>query len=212
MRRAGIVFALGLCVLPAAHGELILPLTPEIEHALTPIDSIPTKQELEGDGVFGSSTEALENLVGYSQNKTLDFGVRLRAIRALPHYCPVGACAGTVAHVALVARITDETPVDGDGIASNDAGKRILELRAAIEALGAANSGDPDDVLLLLPFLSNPSRDLRAAAAHALGDICDPVALVPLRARRQVEEGPSGVPHVLEAIADALRDLDQCSP
>lgn len=208
MRRAGIVFALGLCVLPAAHGELILPLAPEIEHALTPIDSIPTKQELEGSAVFGSSEGALAGLVEIVENREdFDFGVRLRAIRALPQYCPAGACAGTPAHVALDTLIRTLDPEDLPTL-----GHFILELRAAIEALGAANSGDPDDVLLLLPFLSNQSRDIRAATAHALGDICDPVAEVPLRARRQVEEGPSGVPHVLDAIEDALRDLDQCSP
>ncbi len=86
-----------------------------------------------------------------------------------------------------------------------------LLLRAAIEALGAAGlgnqGGDPNDVAVLVPFLDNTSRDIRAATARALSDLCDTQAIVPLRTRYLGET----VPQVRLAISAALRDLAQCS-
>jgi len=89
-------------------------------------------------------------------------------------------------------------------------GKVILLLRAAIEAIGVAKAGT-GDVSLLVGFLDNPSRDLRAAAAFALRDLCEQAAVAPLRARYNIEMGSTGVPQVRLAISAALRDLNTCS-
>jgi HEAT repeat protein len=82
-----------------------------------------------------------------------------------------------------------------------------LLLRAAVEALGIARTGNPDDVPRLVPYLDHPSRDIRAATARALRDMCNTGAIVPLRTRYQNEQ----VDQVRLAISTALRDLGQCS-
>ena len=91
--------------------------------------------------------------------------------------------------------------------ASAAAGVEVLELRAAIEALGVI--GLPADVDTLVPLLDKEDcRDIRAAAARALRDIGSSTAIAPLRARLVKEASPQ----VQFAISDALRVLSGTSP
>ncbi|MDQ3364817.1 MAG: HEAT repeat domain-containing protein [Myxococcota bacterium] len=204
MKRLGAIAVVALCALPAAHGDQASALPPNVIHALTPIDSIPTKDEL----VTVLPVDTVSRLAQIAQDATVDVGVRLRAIRALPQFCPIDGCARTTAHDALRALIEDSDP-------AHHSGPPILLLRAAIEALGATGSHpssepteEPNDVQVLVPFLDNASRDIRAATARALRDLCDSQAIVPLRTRYLGET----VPQVRLAISAALRDLAQCSP
>lgn len=192
----GLLVAAALCALPA-HGHNPNELTIAMIHAMTPIDSMLTKQELE---VVFADGDALSGLTALATDPAVDFGVQLRAIRALPQFC-APACAASSAHGTIVSIIQAIDP-------ASPGGPPILRLRAAIEALGVARSGDPADVALLVPFLDNASRDIRAAAARGLRDLCDPQAIVPLRARLNIET----VAQVEVAIEAALRDLGPCSP
>ena len=63
-----------------------------------------------------------------------------------------------------------------------------------------------DDVGLLVGLLDHASRDIRAATARALRDLCNSNAVVPLRMRYTVEP----TEQVKLAISDALRILEQC--
>lgn len=195
MKRVGIIGVIALCTLPA-HGEQQT-LAPSVMHALTPIDANPTKEEL----VRIFPQDAVTQLAQIARDPAADFGVRLRAIRSLPHFCPATSCDNALPHDTVVALIEGISPTD-------HAGRTILLLRAAIETLGVTRSGDPNDVTLLLPFLRNTSRDIRAATARALRDLCDPRAMPELRSRQQLET----VPQVHEALDEAVRDLAQCSP
>lgn len=200
MKHATIIVVLGLvalCALPARGEEI--QLTKNALHALTPIDSVPTKDEI--TRLFPQNTAS--QLATLAADTNVDFGVRLRAIRALPQFC-LPTCAGSAPHQALVALLGSVPP-------SDQAGTSILLLRATIEAIGIAKSGDANDVSRLASFLDNPSRDIRAAAAFALRDLCLQTAVTPLRNRYNVEMGPTGVPQVRLAISAALRDLGTCS-
>jgi HEAT repeat protein len=186
-----IAVLIGLCAVPA-RGELSP--TPQILYTLTSIDTAPTKEELES--VLGNPTppEALTALVQYANGTNIDFGMRLRAIRAIPHFC-----AGQLdeCRSAIIAALggTATTP-----------GQQILRQRAAIEALGAARTGNPEDVALLVGFLKDGSRDIRVAAVRALRDLCDPAAIGPLELHRDE------VKQVQMAITEALTVLQQCGP
>lgn len=190
------VALVGLCALPA-RGEQVQ-LTKSVEHAMTPIDSVPTKDEILA--LFPTNT--VSQLASLATSTSVDFGIRLRAIRALPQFC-MPPCAGSAPHQTLVV-LLQSVPADQEG-------KSILLLRATIEAIGIAKSGDPDDVLRLTKFLENPSRDIRAATAFALRDLCLQSAVTPLRNRYTTEILPTGVPQVRLAISAALRDLGTCS-
>jgi hypothetical protein len=198
MKRVAIIAVLvGLSAL-SAHGESIQ-LTINIMHAMTPIDSVPTKQDIED--IFPQN--AATQLSAIAQDTNIDFGVRLRAIRALPQFC-LPSCANTPPHQTLVTLLASVPAAD-------QAGTSILLLRATIEAIGIAKSTDPDDVTRLAPFLGHTSRDIRAAAAFALRDLCNQAAVTPLRNRYNIEMMPTGIPQVRLAISAALRDLDTCS-
>lgn len=196
MKRAGLIAVIALCALPA-HGDQIA-LTTTVMHAMTPIDSVPTKAELEQ--LFPQNTAS--QLATIAQDAGVDFGVRLRAIRALPQFC-LPACAGTAPHQSLVSLLSSIPP--------DQTGTSILLLRATIEAIGLAKSADPADVTRLVGFLDHPSRDIRAATAFALRDLCIQSAVTPLRERYNLELGAMGVPQVRLAISVALRDLGSCS-
>ena len=99
--------------------------------------------------------------------------------------------------------LSSVSPTDPDG-------KSILLLRATIEAIGIAKSGRTEDVDLLTAFLNNPSRDIRAATAFAMRDLCLQAAVNPLREQYNRENLPGGVPQVRLAISAALRDLGTC--
>lgn len=186
----------GLCALPA-RGEIAPATPPQILHTFTSIDTVPTKQDLES--VLGNPTppQALTALGAYASGPGIDFGMRLRAIRAIPHFCPgqLEECRN-----AIVAVLSDDTGTSG---------LQILRRRAAIEALGAARTGHPDDVPLLVGLLGNDSRDIRVAAVRALRDLCDPAAIGPLQLRRVI---PTEVDQVKKAIDEALAVLPQCGP
>ena len=195
-RRAGTLGWLGvvaaLSALPA-HGEG--PLPREILYTLTSIDTVPTKQDLQT--VLASPDNELTLLRQYSLGTSFDFGMRLRAIRAMPHFC-TGQM--TECRSALLAALDDPAGTPG---------QQILRKRAAIEALGAARSGDPGDVPLLVGYLAHESRDLRVAAVRALRDLCDPAAIGPLQQRRLL---PTEVAQVKQAIDEALGVIAQCGP
>jgi len=203
MKRAWFGFVLALCALPA-YGETPIDAPPtEVEIlTLTPIDSLPTKDEIVSNFEV---TDPVVRLKALAMTPTVDFGIQLRAIRALPQFCPSGggsACNGTAAHDAVLEVIQSVPPDDRSG-------RAILRLRAGIEALGAVKTGNPADVALLVDsFLDHSSRDIRAATARALRDMCQTAAIVPLRARYQQEQ----VAQVRLAISAALRDLGQCQP
>jgi len=186
-------FALGVAAV--AHGDVLV-LTQPMINALTPIDSVPSITQL--TGVFnGSESDALATLrsIALSQG-TVDLGVQLRAIRALTHYCDT-PCGTHEAHATIETIVT--TPRYRDARRGSD----LLILRAAIEALGVLRI--PADATILLPRLDHPSRDIRAAAAHALRDLGNTQAIPALRARYQQEQ----VQQVRIAISDALRVLGQ---
>lgn len=200
MKGRGIALVLAICALPAHGngGETAPP--PEILHMLTPIDCTPTPQELTAR-LGPLPGDALGRLRGYALDPESDFGVRLRATRAIPHFC---RSHPQECHSALFD-IFDQIEQSNDS-----PGKKILRYRAAIEALGAARTGEPgepDALPKLLPFLSHPSRDLRVSAVRALRDLCHQGAVDPLRARLEVEL----VLQVQYAISAALEVLDNCS-
>lgn len=198
MRRAGLIVVASLCTLPAhGDGDAGSPSL-DVIHALTPIDSVPTKEAL--TSVLQSPDNELALLAGYAVDPELDFGMRLRAVRALPHFCPEQPAACRLAIRAVFTHIDSSADAPG---------QKILRRRAAIEALGAARSGNPEDVVFLADFLDDPSRDLRVAAARALRDLCDPAAIDPLQ--RQLA-APNEVAQVIHAVEEALAALQQCGP
>lgn len=197
MRRAWPVVAVALCALPARGAD---PSPTEI-HTLTPIDSVPTKDDI----VRLTGPDAIPRLRELALSSTVDFGVQLRAIHALPSFCTPTCRVDPdgpphPAHAAVLDVIASVSPQDRSG-------RAILRLRAGLESLGLARSGDPEDVELLIPFLDDASRDIRAATARALRDLCLAEAIVPLRSRYQTEQ----VAQVRLAISAALRDLNQCA-
>jgi hypothetical protein len=198
MKRAAIILVLvGLGAL-SAQGESI-PLSSAARYALTPIDTTLTKADLVN--IFPTNTASSVISLAQDGSSNADVGVRLRAIRALPLFC-LPACTGTAPHQALVSLLEQ---VD------DSTGTPILIKRAAIEALGITKSTDGYDVTLLTKFLNDSSRDLRAAAAFAMRDLCNQSAVGPLRARYNIEMMAAGVPQVRHAITAALRDLATCS-
>jgi HEAT repeat protein len=195
----GVAALVALCALPA-HGQQPT-LTPKVLYGLTSIDTAPTREDLQS--ILESPANELSLLRQYALGTNVDFGVRLRATRALSHFCmeqPV-ECRATL------------TAVFDDIDASPDSPGKILRRRAAIEALGDTRTGDPADVPRLLSFLDDPSRDIRVAAVRALRDRCIPTAIQPLRDR--LRSGPSRVPvetveQVRKAIEVAIDVLGQC--
>lgn len=188
-----------LCALPA-DGDTAL-LTPPVIRALTSIDALPSKTAL--DDAFG--TEApLPDLLAIALDPTIDLGIGLRAIRALPAYCPPApqTCGpGTAVHDALISLIdgypaSPRTPHD------------LLRMRAAVEALGATRSGLLEDVDRLMALLGNDSRDVRATVVRAIQNICNRDAIIPLSQYFFNERSRQ----VQLAITAALQDLGQCPP
>ena len=174
-------------------------LSPKVRDTLTTIDTVPTKAQL--DDAFDG--DALPNLSMIAQDKDVDIGVRLRAIHALAKYCPDPCTASEVAHQSLTMLI---------GKTRNDTlGEPIVLLRAAIETIGTLHVGADVDLLLGgasgdASLLDHPSRDIRAATARALRDLCNSQAVIPLRVRYTSEP----TEQVKLAISEALRILGQC--
>jgi len=189
---AAAVLALGSIAL--ATGSL----TQQASNALTAIDSVPSKPLL--DLVFAGAPTAQQDLAAIASDGASDPGIRLRAIEALSQYClqsttPPRCDANDSAHQALLGVLGAN--------ANATSGTSLLALRAAIAALGPLQVAADADVIA--PLLDHDSRDIRATAARALRDLCNPAAVAPLRARAQHE----AVPQVTLAIDDALRVLGQ---
>lgn len=192
-RLALVAFGLTAAVALADDSLSALQLT-----ALTPIDSVPTRSQI--DFAFGDSTTALTKLGALAVDSTADAGIRLRAVHALAKYCGdlTTPCAATdVAHERLTELI---------GVTKMaTAGTPLLMLRAAVETLGPMRVSS--DVGVLVPLLGHASRDIRASTARALQDLCNTQAINPLRAQYSHEQ----VEQVKLAISEALRILAQCS-
>jgi len=189
------VFALGI-----AFGDTALQLSNPQYDTLTPIDSVPSSQQI--TTVFNNSTgDALVGLQALANPPPMsnpDRGVQLRSVRALIHYCATSPCAeNDPAHVTLLAIANDAVYRDARS------GSELLVLRATLESLGVLQI--PSDLNILVPQLQHPSRDIRATAARALRDLGNTQAIGPLRARLTIET----VPQVKTAISDALRVLGQ---
>jgi HEAT repeat protein len=194
MRRGVLACAVVLCAMPA-QGD-ITSLPPAVVDALTQIDTPPSQATL--NEMFSTPQAALDNLRAIALDRTIDPGVELRAIRALPIYCPQ-ACGSTVIHETLHILIDDYNTTPHTPLSQ-------LRLRAAVEALGATRTGLASDVDKLTPLLADRSRDVRVAVAHALRNVCNATAIEPLRALFQTEP----VEQVRVAISAALRDLRLC--
>lgn len=189
-----------LVALAAALATGATALPEKVQNTLTTIDSVPTKTQL--DNVFPTG-EALANLSTIAQDNAADIGIRLRAIHALAKYCPDPVAAGTapctneeLAHQTLTTLITDER--------EETSGSSVLLLRAAIETIGALHV--PEDAGFIEGLLDHPSRDVRAATARALRDLCNAEASTKLRIRYTAES----TEQVKLAISEALRVLGQC--
>jgi len=173
----------------------------EQQNALTPIDTVPTRQQI--DFAFKDSSQTpLQNLSVIATEVGADVGVRLRAIHALAKYCAANPCTtGDVAHQSLVTVISAN--------AHETSGSHVLLLRAAIETIGVMRVGADADYLLTQSLLDHPSRDIRASTARALQEICssNPAVANALRFRYSHEL----TEQVKLAISEALRILGQCS-
>jgi hypothetical protein len=201
MKLVGAACAIVLAVgLRSGAGGPVIPLSNPQYDTLTPIDSVPSSQQI--TKVFNnSSTDALAGLQALAYpgpGQSIDRGVQLRAVRALIHYCASSPCVGTdPAHVTLTSIAND--PV----YANARLGSELLVLRAALESLGTLRV--PADMDIIGAQLQHPSRDIRVAAARALRDLGNTNALPLLRSRYNIEE----VEQVKTAISDALRVLGQ---
>lgn len=193
-----LIGALVIGMLVASASSDPVPLSQHAQNTLTTIDSVPTRQQLDL-ALTNPGQTPLASLSALATDSGSDIGIRLRAIHALGKYCAAATCVDTdTAHVSLQAVI-----------AANRAaltGPNVLLLRAAIETLGAMRVNTDEG--MLVDLLDHPSRDVRAATAGALADICNNQATVRLRVRysRELTE------QVKLAISEALRILGQCSP
>jgi hypothetical protein len=191
-----LVFAVALRVTPVL-GDSALPLSNPQYDTLTPLDSVPSSQQI--TKVFNDSSNALTSLqeiASFPPSSGVDRGVQLRAVRALIHYCATSPCTDLdPAHMTL----------KNIELAYRDvrAGSDLLILRAAIESLGVLKV--PADYTILTAQLQHPSRDIRATTARALRDLGNTQAIPYLRARLNIEQ----VDQVKTALSDALRVLDQ---
>lgn len=167
-------------------------LTERVRNTLTSIDTVPTKIQLD----IAFENQALPNLSTIAQDKTLDVGVRVRAIHALAKYCPDPCSTSELAHQSLTTLINETR--------NETLGEPVVLLRAAIETIGTLQVAS--DVNVLIPLLDHPSRDIRAATARALRDLCNNQAVTPLRVRYTSEP----TDQVKLAISEALRILGQC--
>ena len=197
MRLSAISCAVLLCALPADGSNALL--TQPVIQALTSIDTIPSTVAL--NDAFGTQPP-LDTLLLIARDPTIDLGIGLRAIRALPAYCPAQPqpCGpGTPVHDALILLI--------DGSAAQGTPHDLLRLRAAVEALGATHSGLAGDVDKLMSLLgSSSSRDVRATVVRAIRNVCNSVAISQLGTYFFNE--PSR--QVQLAITAALQDLGRC--
>jgi hypothetical protein len=190
---------LAVCAGAATSARGSTELTQQVQDVLSTMDIVPTQIEL--DTAFNDHASALSGLVVIVNDIGTDSGIRMRAIHALSKYCAAPQCIDSdLAHQTLVSVIEANTDL---AVAT---GTSVVVLRAAVEALGPQRVGT--DLTLLEPLLAHPSRDIRAATAHALRDLCNTEAINSLRTQQQNET--SG--QVRQAITEALRILGQPQP
>ncbi len=168
MRRLPLpVFALAMTLIAAPLWGTPLPVPPSMTalEALSGIDFAPGRSQL--DELFAGDVAAL---VGLANDAAAgDPGIRLRAYRSLAQFSgdPV-AVAGLRTAVARYRNARS--------------GIELLYLVAALDALSAV--GDASDVTVAAQLLeAGDSRDLRAAAARALGALGSPAGCAPLQSR-----------------------------
>ena len=191
MNKFALFFALGVSVAMSDNSQLSQPLL----DVLTPVDSIPSQEDLLT--VFQSDSEAVGKLVDIVSDQSSDVGVELRAIHALTQYRRAEAGVGVIPHDTLVNVVL---PRFGAATSGSD----LLLLAATIQAIGAYPDKDvTNDLTALLPFLGHASRDVRLATAHALRDLGNTNALIPLANQQKIEH----VNQVELAINEALRVL-----
>lgn len=181
-----------------ATGDPVL-LDQDALNTLTAIDMVPTKQQI-NRAFDNDEQKARDSLATIATDPDpQNVAVRLRAIHALAKYCgtPTACTASDVAHQSIASVITANKTAT--------TGSPVLVLRAAIETLGTMKVAA--DVSTLVPLLNHPSRDIRAATARALRDLCNAQAITPLRARYSAET----TDQVKLAISEALRILGTCS-
>lgn len=217
MRPRLLVFAALLCAVPASGGGVDLALAPTSAQvdALTAIETPPTRAVV--DLAFASNpgpTPGQDALLALVNDPMQDLGLQIRAIRALPQYCPPAGCAGTV-HDTL-AMIVDNyrNQLATPALAPQD----VLRLRVAMEALGATQSGLQADVdrLTAPELLHYPSRDVQVTAVNALRnlcspDLCSPGACVQASTAVRALRTSADDTQVDAAVNSALPDLAQCS-
>ncbi|MDX2088541.1 MAG: HEAT repeat domain-containing protein [Kofleriaceae bacterium] len=192
MKKLPLVLALLTGLVVSASGHAVM-LTPEQRNALTQLDALPSRDQLNSVHANDASL-ALQNLRDTAIDPA-DPTVQIRAIGALPQYCGSPCDPANEVHATLVSVVTEPRYRD------SRAGTDLLVLRAGIEALGTLRVAE--DIDLLIPQLAHPSRDIRAAVAHALRDLGNPLAIDALFERYPVET----VPQVQLAIEDALNAL-----
>lgn len=155
-----------------------------IEEALSGIDFLPDRPTL--TNLLSGDLTALVALANQDDG-SLSPGVRIRAYRSL------GLFDDDVARAALTTAINryrnSDTPVEQ------------LYLIAALEALG--DIGGAGDVATISASASHDRRDVRAAAARALGATLEAGACSPLQTQRSRETEAQ----VRLAVDDALRNL-----
>lgn len=177
-------------------------LSSTVRDTLTKIDSIPSRDALEH--AFVGMGGAKPNLSSIAKDGAVDVGVRIRAIHALAKYCPAPCAETDPAHESLKTIIS--------ATSNESTGEPVVLLRAAIETIGTLDvdsTASAQVAATLVALLDHPSRDIRAATARALRDLCNSSAIVPLRTRYQ---HAGEVEQVKLAISEALRILDQCTP
>ena len=201
--RPGLLMSAALLCTLTAHGQTAGPSQHAL-NALTQIDALPTAPAL--TDAFAPAP-ALDDLIELAVNAdhTVDVGVQLRAIHALPTFCPSGPTARALCAQNLLVHDTLIQIIESDQ-RSQHTPQDTLRLRAAIEALGAMRSGLESDVSELVPLLGNGSRDVRATVARALHNICNMQAKGPLQIRYSMEP----ILQVRLEISSAIQDLNQC--
>jgi len=180
------------CTLAASLAFATGAITDDVRDTLSQIDAIPTKTQL--DDVLG--TDAKTGLSTIAKDLDEDTGVRVRAIHGLGKYCASPCDETDVVHASLTTLISETR--------NETLGEPVVLLRAAIETLGSLRV--KDDAALLTGLLDHPSRDIRAATARALRDLCNNQASTALRVRYTAEP----TEQVKLAISEALRILQQC--
>jgi HEAT repeat protein len=198
MKRAFAAILLGSIAGIATGGvEVSLPA----QQTLTTIDTIPTADQI-NQAFHADGSSALQELQLIANDEMAKTGIRMRAIRALAKYCTAPCADSDAAHQSAVAIVRQMTAATADA----PMGPNVLLLRAGIEAVGAM--AVQTDLDLLVPLLDYGSRDIRAATARALRDLCNRNADPPLRVRFSKEP----TEQVRLAISEALRGLSTCGP